>query len=251
MRQLYDYHVHTNLTDGEGTPEEVVLSAIEKGLYTLGFSEHSYTFFDTRYCLPADYSAYREEISRLRMKYRDSIRILCGIEQDYFGHTPTCGFDYVIGSVHYVYKDGAYHPLDDDRETLKAIIDDHFGGDALSLAESYFASVGDVVKKTSCDIIGHLDLITKFDEPDPLFDASHPRYVKAWQTAVDALLPYGKPFEINYGAITRGWRKTPYPAPDIVAYIKDRGGRFIYSSDSHSPENVASFLNYNYRGISS
>ena len=83
------------------------------------------------------------------------------------------------------------------------------------------------------------DLITKFIEREPLFDTSHPRYVRAWQRAADELLKSGVPFEINTGAISRGYRTEPYPDRGIVAYIKEHGGRLVLSSDSHSAANIA------------
>ena len=46
-----DLHVHTTYCDGKNTPEEVVLSAIEKGVERLGFSGHAYTSFDESYCM--------------------------------------------------------------------------------------------------------------------------------------------------------------------------------------------------------
>ena len=92
---------------------------------------------------------------------------------------------------------------------------------------------------TKCDIIGHFDLITKFIEQDPAFDTNHPRYVKAWQQAADELLKTGKPFEINTGAISRGYRTSPYPAKEIRDYIRAHGGKLILSSDAHAKENIA------------
>ena len=47
-----------------------------------------------------------------------------------------------------------------------------------------------------------------------------------------------KPFEINTGVVSRGYRALPYPAPDIREYIRSKGGKFILSSDSHSTETL-------------
>ncbi len=242
MTQDFDLHIHTVFSDGNDTPEQNVLSAVKKGLARIGFSDHSYTSFDTRYCLSKEkITVYKEEILRLKEKYRDTIEILCGIEQDYYSDIPAEGYDYVIGSVHYVKKDGEFLPIDDDAETLRGIAKEHFGGDAYALAEEYFNTVADVVKKTNCDIIGHFDLISKFIEMDTLFDTENPRYRAAWQNAVEKLIPYGKPFEINTGAILRGYRTSPYPSAEICEYIKARGGSLVYSSDSHSAGNIGSF----------
>ena len=48
----------------------------------------------------------------------------------------------------------------------------------------------------------------------------------------------GKLFEINTGAIARGWRTQPYPRREMIGYILGHGGRLILSSDSHSAETL-------------
>ena len=63
--------------------------------------------------------------------------------------------------------------------------------------------------------------------------------MKAWQQAADELLKTGKPFEVNTGAISRGYRTTPYPAKEIRDYIREHGGKLIMSSDAHAKENIA------------
>ncbi len=114
----------------------------------------------------------------------------------------------------------------------------YYGNDYYQAAENYFQKVSGIVRKTGCDIIGHFDVISKYNERFHLFDEQDPRYIAAWQKALDRLLPEGKPFEINTGAVSRGWRRTPYPAPDMISYIREHGGRFVLSSDSHSTDTI-------------
>jgi histidinol-phosphatase (PHP family) len=45
-------------------------------------------------------------------------------------------------------------------------------------------------------------------------------------------------FEINTGAMAKGYRTSPYPAADQMKYIRNKGGILIYSSDSHSVDTV-------------
>lgn len=235
-----DLHMHTAYCDGKDTPEDMVLSAVDKGLDTVGISSHSYTFFDESYCMQKeDIPRYIAELRYLRAKYFDRIHVLCGVEQDYYSDYPTDEFDYIIGSVHYIKVGDEYIPVDESVEILRAAVQKHFGGDVYALCELYFDTVADVVEKTRCDIIGHFDLISKFIEREPLFDTEHPRYVKAWKAAVDRLVTYDVPFEINTGAISRGYRTQPYPDEEMIAYIKAKGGRLILSSDAHSKENIA------------
>ena len=241
---MRDLHVHTTFSDGKNTPEEMVQAAIAGGMTTLGFSDHAYTFFDTSYCISKEkLPAYRAEISALKKKYAGQIEILLGIEQDLYSGEPTDGYDYVIGSVHYIRCGESFIPVDATPEALTDAVRRYFGGDIYALAEAYYEAVA-CLAELRPDIIGHFDLISKFNEGGRLFDESHPRYTAAWQQAAERLLQAGIPFEINTGAMSRGYRTAPYPAAPIRAWLADRGARFLWSSDSHRAETLCfGFLN--------
>lgn len=275
-------HTHTTFCDGKDTAEALVVRAMEAGFDVLGFSGHSYTSFDESYCMSAeDVAKYRDTVHGLAQKYGDRITVLCGIEQDYYGDeqplVPSV-YDYVIGSVHAFFKpcrlafavaDGAevaaaasslsaglipgmrdgtpgyYIYVDCSRADLEWAIDRLYGGDALRMAEDYYAAVCQIQGRTGCQIIGHFDLLTKFDEQGaPLFDQGHPRYQAAVQQALEALLPTGAIFEINTGAMSKGYRTTPYPASWILKKIRAGGGRITISSDCHAAPNLDFAFDY-------
>ena len=237
-----DLHTHTTFSDGKSSPEEMVQSAIEKGLKTIGISDHSFTPFDSGYCMKIEeIPSYIEEIERLKAKYRDKIEVLCGFEQDLYSEKPDYKFDYIIGSVHYIKVQDEYVPIDFSAQKLKDAANKYFNSDIYPLIEEYYRLVGTITEVIEADIIGHFDLITKFQEKEPLFDEKDERYIKAWQAAADKLIKADIPFEINSGAISRGYRTTPYPSPEIKEYILKNGGRFIYNSDSHHKDTVANF----------
>ena len=77
------------------------------------------------------------------------------------------------------------------------------------------------------------------EEVNQAIDTKHPRYIKAYTNAVKALIPYNIPFEINTGAISRGYRTEPYPDKALTDYIKQKGGTLLLSSDAHSAENLS------------
>ena len=233
-----NYHTHTRFCDGKDSPEEMVLRAIELGMEELGFSGHSYVPFDDCCMTPDGTLAYRREILRLRERYADRIRIFLGVEQDYYSPAPTGGYDYVIGSVHYVYKDGAYLPVDLSREAQVRAVNEHYDGDYYAWIEDYYALVGDVYEKTRCRIVGHLDLITKFNEDGSLFDTAHPRYRAAALGAIERLAAAPVLFEINTGAIARGYRRTPYPEPFLLEELRRRKLPLILSSDCHDKKDL-------------
>ena len=233
------FHNHTTYCDGSNTAEEMVQAAVAAGCPAFGFSGHSYTWFDESYCMSKEGTiAYREEIRRLQEQYAGKIRILCGIEQDYWSEEPTDGYDYVIGSAHYVLKNGHYLPVDNSPEELMQGVTSQYNGDILAFCEDYYRQVADMVKKTHCTFVGHFDLVTKFNENEILFSQSDPRYVRAAESALDALCAQPVIFEINTGAMAKGYRTAPYPAEPLLKRIRDRGGRVILSSDCHNVKNL-------------
>jgi len=236
---LEDFHVHTNFCDGKDSCEEMVKAALTLKMRRLGFSGHFYTDFDDSFCMSRENTLkYAEKVSELKEKYKDKIEIFCGIEMDYFSDSLPISADYIIGSVHYVKSGDNILSIDESEDSLKKAVWEFYDGDYYALAEDYFSLAGEVVTKTNADIIGHFDLITKFNEGNKLFDTQNPRYVNAAKKAIDRLIPYGKPFEINMGAISRGYRSEPYPEISLLKYIHQRGGRVILSSDSHSRDTL-------------
>ena len=236
---LSDFHVHTTYCDGKDSPEDIVRTAISLGMRKLGFSGHSYTPFDTAPCMSPEVTRkYLDEIHHLKEKYSGDIEILCGTECDYYSEITTSDYDYIIGSVHYIKSCGVCRHVDNTPEMLQAAIDESFGGDAYAMAEYYYSLVADVVRKTNANVIGHFDLVCKLNKGNRFFDEDSPRYIAACESALDVLLETGRPFEINTGAISKGYRDFPYPSLRILKYIASHGGSVILSSDSHRKETL-------------
>lgn len=244
-----NYHTHTTYCDGESSPREIVEEAARLCMDELGFSGHSYTSIDESYCMSRDgMQSYFDEIGRFSDEYSGKLKILRGIEMDYFSDPEDYRYDWdhIICSCHYIKKNGVVFPVDETEEILVDACNQYYSGDIYSLIADYYTEAGnvaDVVRagcisaESSADaklIIGHFDLITKFNEGGRLFDESDPRYVDAWMTALDRLTgSENLIFEINTGAMSRGYRTAPYPAKEILIEIARRGIPVILSSDSH------------------
>ena len=180
---LEDYHLHTTFCDGADTPEQMVTAAIEKGIKRLGITTHSFTPFDTECCISVEkIDEYKNEIARLKAKYKGEIEIFCGIEQDYYTTIEPDGYDYIIGSVHYVKKNGEYITVDLKKDLLIQKIKEHYNGDFYAFCEDYYKLISDIAK-TKADIIGHFDLITKLNGKGDLFDEKNERYINAAKKA--------------------------------------------------------------------
>ena len=104
MNNKQNLHIHSTYADGKDTPEEMILEAINRNFASIGFSEHSYMCFsDYPYQMTvSDTEKYKQEIKALKEKYKGKIDIFCGMEFEMYSDVPTNGFDYLIGSVHYL-----------------------------------------------------------------------------------------------------------------------------------------------------
>lgn len=240
-----NFHTHTSFCDGKDSPEELVQQALKLGCKALGFSGHSYVPFDDC-CMSLEATrAYKEEIRRLKEKYKGQIKILMGVEQDIFSPLGTEDYDYVIGSVHYILKNGEYLSVDESRERQLEIVRDYYSGDFYAFIQDYYSLVSQVYEKTHCDIIGHFDLVTKFNEAKQLFDTADPRYRSAALSALEKLIDSPAAFEVNTGAIARGYRSEPYPEKFILDRLKAAGKPLVISSDCHSkPQLLFGFSEY-------
>lgn len=243
---LYNYHTHTTYCDGKNSAEEMVQKAIELGLSEIGFSGHSYTEFDLEPCMTREGTElYKKEINALKEKYKDKIKILLGIEYDYHSDEPTKDYDYLLGSVHYILKNGEYCCIDLSREKQIEIANKYYNGDFYGLIEDYYKTVADLYNKCKCNIIGHFDLIKKYNGDGSLFDVNHPRYIAAWKAAADAIIKASAVVEINTGGMSRGHINEPYPSKEIIDYFKANGKRLIFSSDCHNKD----FLLFGYEAV--
>lgn len=233
---LANLHTHSTFCDGKSTPEEIVLSAIGKGFSSIGFSGHGYTPYDLRYCMK-DTLGYKKEVLRLREVYRDKIQIYLGVEEDAFSSVNRREFDYIIGSSHYLKVDGEYYPIDSGRSYFEKCLE-LFNYDVVGLATAYYTAFCDYIACRKPDIIGHFDLITKFDELSTPRFLNNAEYNRIAEGAVMRAASAGCIFEVNTGAISRGYRTSPYPYENLLRILKNEGAQITISSDSHKADTI-------------
>lgn len=226
-----NFHTHSTFCDGKNTPEEVVINAIEKGFLSIGFSSHAYTEFDLRYCMK-DTEGYIAEINRLKNKYKDQIQIYLGVEEDAFQPVDRRKFDYIIGSSHYFHVNNKYLPIDSNREYFIKCLEE-FNYNIPLLTETYYSTFCDYIVKRKPDIIGHFDLITKFDELSESLFLNNKEYNNIAEKYIKKIASLGCYFEVNTGAIARNLRTSPYPKENLLYILKKHGTGLVLASDSH------------------
>ena len=238
-------HIHTTYVDGKDAPEEIVLAAIKKGFDSIGFSEHTYTqFSDYPYQMTVPAQAnYQKEVLTLKEKYKNQIEIFCGLEYEMFSSVPTDGFDYLIGSVHYIDIDGKKYGFDRGVKEAKAFVRDLFGGDGMAFAKRYFENVSQLPSYQKFDIIGHFDILVKTNDTLNFVDTSAKQYLNYGFEAIHALKGKIPLFEINSGAIARGYKKAPYPQMDFLKEFKNCGFGVVITSDCHDKNFIDCYYN--------
>lgn len=228
---LANFHTHTIFCDGNDTPEEMVLAAIEKGFSALGFSGHAYTDFDTSYCIK-DMDGYISAVNKLKEKYKEKIEILLGVEEDAFCPSDRNKYDYIIGSCHYVKIDKKYYPVDSSHKQLKEPLK-LLNDDPVLFAHNYYSNFCDYIEKRKPDIIGHFDLITKYDEKEMPIFLNNTAYNKVAEDYIKKATTSNCIFEVNTGAIARGYRSMPYPSENLLYILRKENAKIIISSDCH------------------
>ncbi len=231
-------HTHTTYTDGKNTPEEIIEVALDRGFDSIGFSEHTFNKYSgaSNQLTAEKTELYKREIASLKEKYRGRLDIFCGLEYEFYSEVPKEGYDYLIGSVHYLECNGGVFGFDRKLDDAVAYVQNNFGGDGLKFAEKYFETICRLPERGVFDIIGHFDLITKNNERGGFIDTSDKRYLNAGMEAIGALkgkIPF---FEVNTGAIARGYRTAPYPQMEFLKEFKRCGFGAVISSDCHNKD---------------
>ena len=234
MNSLQNLHTHTTYCDGKDTPCEMINAAIDKGFGGIGFSGHSYMFYSPSHSMSLEGTEeYRAEISALKEKYKGKIDVFLGLEFDAYSVVDLSGYDYLIGSFHYLKIGDEYVGFDRSADEVARIINVYFGGDGMAFAKESYRQFATLTEYGSFDIIGHFDIITKNIEKQRFFDTDSKQYLGYAFEALDAMrgkIPF---FEVNTGAISRGYRTTPYPMKNILKQMKEWGFGAIISSDCH------------------
>lgn len=230
----FDYHVHTPMCGhARGTMEESVESAVRKGFSEIGIADHLpllYTEDPTLSMSQEDLPLYVDAVLELKDRFHGRIEVRLGIEADYY--PATCGevermleahpFDYVIGSVHML-GDWIF---DDPRQEKR------YGDvDIDELYVEYLEAEKEMVATGLYDIVGHADLVKKFDKRASVDLVPH------YRDLLSRMKEVGVCFEVNTAGLR--WPVGEiYPEPDFVRLGAEMGVPVTLGSDSHCPEDV-------------
>lgn len=239
---LQNLHTHTNFCDGKNSAEEMVLEAIKKGLKSIGFSGHSPINIPNDFCMTyVNFPLYVAEITRLKEKYSKEIEIFLGIENEYLDFFYDENLEYIISSVHMVLKNDIISDVDNTKEIMLNFINEQYNANVLEYIKDYYELVKKASKKG--DILGHFDLITKFNKDNDIFDEYSKEYQEIASNALLECIKNDIIIEINSGAIQRGYQNKPYPAPYFFDLLYKNNAKIIITSDAHIKDGIDCFYN--------
>ena len=240
MTVISTLHNHCTMCDGSDTLDSMISAAVNEGFTDFGISCHGVTDFDIEYSLK-DEQEYIKCVNEAKVEYAGKINLALGIEQDYYAPVKRPGaFDYIIGSVHYIRdeKSGIYYSVDNTPQMLRSCIDDMFASDSLAMVKAYYSLVVSCVRTYRPDIVGHFDLVSKFNENGEFFDEHSAQYEAIALDALEQCAEYGCIFEINTGAMSRRWRSRPYPQEFLLKQMYRMNIPVTLSADSHSADTL-------------
>ena len=231
-----DVHMHCGFSnDSETRPEDMVESAIAKGLSVICFTDH-YDKDNLDWGDEAifDVESYFQKMIELREEYRDQIDIRIGAEigmqpylaeyyQDFMAQHP---FDFVIGSVHSVLE----------HDVALDFFQKHSDPEGYKI---YFKEMlQDVQKIKSYDVLGHLDYIVRYsNQGSKGFDLND--YMDIIEEILKQVIAHGKGIEMNMSGLKYGLG-APHPQPEIIKRYRELGGEIItVGADGHIPEHIA------------
>lgn len=231
---LPDYHIHTELCrHATGMPCDYAASARERGLRQIGFSDHSpmrEDDFDNWRMRLDQLDFYVEQVRKARRDF-PQLSVLLALEVDYLPSmhdwiqelSNRYPWDYLIGSVHYVFESWDIDNPEKKERWRTA--------DPLQVWTAYFERLGQAAASGFFDIIGHADLPKKFGcfppaDCGPLFE-SFCRKAAAGDVVV----------ELNTAGLRKDCREI-YPSRDFLNIARRHGVPITFGSDAHAPGEV-------------
>ncbi len=247
---LADYHVHTEFSDDSTYPmEDVVKDAVRLGFDEICFTDHvdygvkvdwdskeEVTYRDGEPLANVDYPKYVEQVRNLQEAYQGKISLKLGMEFGVQMHTipqfealfSRYPFDFILLSVHQV-EDKEFWTQDFQRGRTQIEYNERYYEEMLNLVNHYH----------NYSVLGHLDLIVRYDEMGVYPFARVRPYI---EEILKKVIKEGKGIEVNTSSHRYGLADST-PSKEILCLYRELGGEVItIGSDSHKPEHLGTYL---------
>ncbi|MHB1324401.1 MAG: histidinol-phosphatase HisJ family protein [Coriobacteriia bacterium] len=238
---MIDLHVHTwRCRHADGTPDQYVAAAVERGVSVLAFTEHlplpaalvQRVPGAAGYAMPAEeFAEHVAEVARAAALGRElGVEVLLGAEIDAVPQARDHAavlvaqhpFDLVSGSVHLI-DDWAF---DDPAHRAR-----YAQWRTAELWERYFHDLAEAARSGLADVMAHPDLIKKF------CGAPENSVTHLFESAAEAFAEAGVAVEVNTAGLRKPCREI-YPSLELLSAMRRRGVPATIGSDAHCPGDV-------------
>ncbi len=240
----------------EGSLRSILETACAVGYTVFGVSEHM-PRVEPRYLYPSEqqkgwsvqtlielFERYAVAVHKLAQEFEGRLTVLCGFEIEVVPpdrwmqlverYRRDYGFDYIVGSVHFV-RDGSIDSDPNDPDTRRALRE---CGGVEPFAVEYYQAVAQMVRAVQPEVVAHFDLVRLLAHRlGEVHAVDTPRVREAVIGALFAVREAGSMLEVNTAGIRKGLG-APYPAPWIVQTAAEMGIPFCIGDDSHRPSQV-------------
>ncbi|MFD0715195.1 histidinol-phosphatase [Paenibacillus sp. GCM10027626] len=236
----FDIHTHHyRCGHAFGDIEDYIKAGIAAGLTAIGISDHSPYFASSEdqphpgiAMAKSDFTAYIDEVLRLKSVYADKIDVLLGMESDFYPEHAdiyrnmyrSYPFDYIIGSVHQTRGVSIFNRHRWDKLNEQQQIEEK---------NHYYDLIRQSASSGMFQILGHIDAMKGYY---PAF--SNIPADAAIDETLQVIADNGVAIEINTSGKTKkvgGW----YPSDAILERACRCGVDVTFGSDAHKPERVA------------
>lgn len=243
-----NYHTHTTGSDGKLKPEDLVKLAIKKKFKILAITDH-YHFPPKFRDWGNDYYSKEHylELKRLKIKYKNKIKILVGVEFDWIKdykkwikqEAVRKKYDLRLVSLHFIKIGNEYIPIDWKEEAFQKMIKDV--GGIRKLVKIYYSGLRDGINTGCFDVVGHLDIIKIWNKNKKYFSGGEKWYLKEIEKTLKLIKKKRMKIDLN----TSGLRKPcaeQYPSFEILKEAKRMKIPIIVGTDAHKLEELESGL---------
>lgn len=243
-------HMHTHYCDGGEKPLQYVLTALDKGLISLGFSAHAPVPFDCNWAVPRHrLQNYIKEIEQLKADYKNQLQIYLGLEVDYFPDILTytqqlldeASLDYFIGSVHFIdtYPDGRRWTIDGSNEEFRKGFHEIFDSDSIAVTKKFFEYTRMMIQELRPPVIGHIDKLKMQYRSDCFIPEDHPVFRNELLRTLEVAQKAGSIIEINTRGIYKNRGDSFYPGQTVFNEMYNMGVKVMVNSDAHLPGEIS------------
>lgn len=232
MQMLPDYHMHTFLSDGKDTHEDMVASAAFKSIPEIGFTDHisvkpvgwAMDLSNIPLMIEKVNSLNKDEKNPVLVKLGGEIDFIPGMEKEIAALINSIPFDFTIGSVHFI-NDWNF---DTDIKPYDEISIDKFYTD-------YFRLIQQSAKSGLFDVIGHCDLAKKFSYY-PTF-----RLERFYEETAKVFRKSGVVVELNTSGRIKPCAEF-YPSAVFLEKLAKYKVPICLGSDAHVEQNIGQFF---------